>query len=110
MQADVDSAALRVPLLDDQTKNQDQAAEASLQAAKYQVEVRSNQLAQLQKEHLSTNADLVYAQKEYKRYEDLYKHRSVSQEDRDRALKRFNDAKSGLQSLNDRNQRKQGIH
>ena len=102
MQADVDSAALRVPLLDDQTKNQVQAAEASLEAAKYQVEVRSNQLAQLQKELLSANADLVYAQKEYKRYEDLYKHRSVSQEDRDRSLKRFNDAKSGLESLNDR--------
>ncbi len=102
MQAAVNSAALRVPLLDDQTKNQVQAAEASLEAAKYQVEVRSNQLAQLQKELLSANADLVYAQKEYKRYEDLYKHRSVSQEDRDRSLKRFDDAKSSLQSLNDR--------
>ncbi len=101
MQADVDSAALRVPLLDDQTKSQVQGAEASLEAAKYQVEVRNNQLAQLQKEHLSADADLAYAQKEYKRYEELYKHRSVSQEDRDRSLKRFNNAKSGLEALND---------
>ena len=102
MEADMESAALRVPLLDSQTKDQVQAAEASLQAAKYQVEVQNNELAQLQKKLLSAKADLTYAQKEFKRYEELFTHRSVSQEDRDRSLKRFNDAKSNLEALNDR--------
>ena len=101
MEADMESAALRVPLLDSQTKNQVQAAEASLRAAKYQVEVQNNELAQFQKKLLSARADLTYAQKEFNRYEELFTHRSVSQEDRDRSLKRFNDAKSNLEALND---------
>ena len=56
MEADMESAALRVPLLDSQTKDQVQAAEASLQAAKYQVEVQNNELAQLQKKLLSAKS------------------------------------------------------
>jgi len=100
--ADVRSAAMDAQLIDSQTKGRLLAAKAALKAAKYQVEVEESRLKRLQKELQSAKADLDYAQKELKRYETLYEHRSVSAEQRDRVLKRFDDAKSALGALNDR--------
>ena len=102
MEADVRSASMDVPLVDSQTKDRVLAAEAALKAAKDQVEVEKNHMNRLQKELQSAKANLDYAQKELKRYETLYQHRSVSEEQRDRVLKRFDDAKSVLGALNDR--------
>ncbi len=102
MEAEVQSASVDLHLIDSQTNDRVLAAEAGLKAAKYQVEVEKNRLNRLQKERHSAQADLDYAQKELKRYETLYRRRSVSEEQRDRALKRFDDAKAALGALNDR--------
>ncbi|MCG6879027.1 MAG: HlyD family secretion protein [Deltaproteobacteria bacterium] len=102
IEADVQSATMDVQLVDSKTKDHVLAAEAALKGAKYQVEVEKNRLNRLQKELQSAKADLDYAQKELKRYETLYEHRSVSEEQRDRVLKRLDDAKSALGALKDR--------
>ncbi len=102
MEADVQSASVDVGLIDSRTEDMVLAAEAALKTAKYRVEVEENRLKRLQKELASAEADLDYARKELKRYETLYQHRSVSEEQRDRILKRFDDAKAALGALKDR--------
>ena len=102
VEADIQSASEDMKLIDNRTEALVLAAEAALKTAEYGVEVEKNRLNRLRKELQSAKADLDYAQKELKRYETLFQDRSVSEEQRDRVLKRFDDAKAALGALKDR--------
>jgi membrane fusion protein (multidrug efflux system) len=99
MDADIRASEINLELIDRQTQGQVQAAEAALGEAKKQEQVRSQAMDQLKKQRLAAEAELTYAQREFNRYEQLYREGTGSKEKRDDALTVFRKAQADLDAV-----------
>jgi membrane fusion protein (multidrug efflux system) len=99
MDADISASEINMDLIDRQTQGEVQAAEAALGEAKKQEQVRSQAMDQLKKQRLAAEAELTYAQREFNRYEQLYRDGTGSKEKRDDALTVFRKAQAELDAV-----------
>jgi membrane fusion protein (multidrug efflux system) len=97
--ADIKSGEINLDLIDRQTQGQVQAAEAALGEAKKQEQVRSQGMDQLKKQRIAAEAELTYAQREYDRYEQLYRDGTGSKEKRDDALTVLRKTQANLEAV-----------
>jgi membrane fusion protein (multidrug efflux system) len=97
--ADIKSGEINVDLIDRQTQGQVQAAEAALGEAEKQAQVRSQNMDQLKKQRVAAEAELTYAQKEYDRYEQLYRDGTGTKEKRDDAVTVLRKAQASLEAV-----------
>jgi membrane fusion protein (multidrug efflux system) len=101
MEADIKSEQMSIDLIDRDTQGQVQVAEAALREAKNQEQVKAQNMNQLEKTRLAAQADLTYAQREFDRFEALYRQGSASKEQRDNAVTLFRKAEANLKGVED---------
>jgi membrane fusion protein (multidrug efflux system) len=101
MEADIKSEEMSIDLIDRETQGQVQVAEAALKEAKNQEQVRAQNMNQLEKARLAAQADLTYAQREFNRFEALYRQGSASKEQRDNASTLLKKADANLKGVED---------
>ena len=99
MDADVQSEEVTVDLVERETQGQFLVADAALAEAKKAEQAKLHDLQEVVKKRLAAQADLTYAQREFNRYEDLYRRRAGSQEMRDNALTVLEKAKASLKEV-----------
>jgi membrane fusion protein (multidrug efflux system) len=96
--AEIAAAKITVALTDAQTQAQLESAEANLQKTKEQEQEKYHQMEQLKKQRLAFVADLTYTEKEFHRYEHLYRRNAVSEQQRDNAKTSFEKAQAALKA------------
>jgi membrane fusion protein (multidrug efflux system) len=101
MEADIKSEGMSIDLIDHETQGQVRVAEAALREAKNQEQVKAQNMNQLEKTSLAAQADLTYAQREFDRFEALYRQGSASKQQRDNAVTLFRKAEANLKGVED---------
>ena len=97
--ADIKSEEMTIELVERQTQGQFQVADAALGEAKKTEQAKVHDKDELVKKRSAAEADLTYAQREFNRYEDLYRRGAGSQETRDNALTVLEKAKANLKQV-----------
>ena len=97
--ADIKSEEMTIELVERQTEGQFQVADAALGEAKKTEQAKVHDTDELVKKRSAAEADLTYAQREFNRYEDLYRRGAGSQETRDNALTVLEKAKANLKQV-----------
>lgn len=97
--ADIKSEEMTIELVERQTQGQFQVADATLGEAKKTEQAKVHDTDELVKKRSAAQADLTYAQREFNRYEDLYRRGAGSQETRDNALTLLEKAKANLKEV-----------
>ena len=97
--ADIKSEEMTIELVERQTQGQFQVADATLGEAKKTEQAKVHDTDELVKKRSAAQADLAYAQREFNRYEDLYRRGAGSQETRDNALTVLEKAKANLKQV-----------
>lgn len=99
MEADIKSQEMNMDLVEHQTHGQFRAGDAALGEAERTAQEKVHNIDELVEKRLAAQADLTYAQREFSRYEDLYRRGTGSQETRDNALTALEKAKANLKAV-----------
>lgn len=97
-EAEIRAAEITVSVTDGQTQAQIEAAQASLERAKNQEQAKYHQMEELEKKRLAAQANFRNAEKEFRRYEKLYRQGAASEQKRDDALTAFRQAEADLKA------------
>jgi membrane fusion protein, multidrug efflux system len=97
--ADIQSEEVTMDLVERETHGQSLVADAALAEAKKTEQAKVHDTDELIKKRSAAQADLTYAQREFNRYEDLYRRGAGSQESRDNALTVLEKTKANLKEV-----------
>jgi membrane fusion protein (multidrug efflux system) len=97
-EADIQADEVALSQTDAQTTAQVRAAEASLAAARDTAQQSRSQLNALESQHAAARAEFLQAQKDYDRFEALYRRGSVAAEKRDQAQTVYKTTKASAQA------------
>jgi membrane fusion protein (multidrug efflux system) len=97
--ADIQSEEVTMDLVERETQGQSLVADAALAEAKKTEQAKVHDTDELVKRRSAAQADLTYAQREFNRFEDLYRRGAGSQESRDNALNVLEKAKANLKGV-----------
>lgn len=98
-EADIQSEEMTIDLVERQTQGQLRVAGAAQAEARKTEQAKIHDTDELVKKRLAAEADLTYAQREFNRFEDLYRRGAGSQESRDNALTVLEKAKASLKEV-----------
>jgi membrane fusion protein, multidrug efflux system len=99
LDADIQSEEVTMDLVERETQGQSLVADAALAEAKKTEQAKLHDMDELVKRRSAAQADLTYAQREFDRFEDLYRRGAGSQESRDNALTVLEKAKANLKGV-----------
>jgi len=101
-EAEVQALAATVSQTEAQTAANITGAKAALKAARDSRQATEHQLSELESQRKGIQANFTFAQKNYQRYEALYRDGAVAAERRDEARTKFRQAKAALDAIDDR--------
>jgi membrane fusion protein (multidrug efflux system) len=101
-EAEVQALAATVSQTEAQTSANIAGAKAALKAARDKKQATEQQLSELESQRKGTQANFTFAQKNYQRYEALYRDGAVAAERRDEARTKFRQAQAALDAIDDR--------
>jgi membrane fusion protein (multidrug efflux system) len=99
LEADIQAEEVTMDLVERDTQGQFLVADAALEEAKKTEQAKLHDMDELVKRRFAAQADLTYAEREFNRYEDLYRQGAGSQESRDNALTVLEKAKANLKGV-----------
>jgi len=98
-EADLRAAEITVPPVDIQTSSQVQASEAALKAAQDTEQQTRHSLEQLRSNRAAVAADLYQAERDYRRFENLFKSGAGTDRQREQARTAFDRTKAQLSAV-----------
>ncbi|MEJ2169119.1 MAG: HlyD family secretion protein [Desulfobacterales bacterium] len=101
-EAEVQALAATVSQTEAQTSANVAGAKAALKAAQDKQRQAEHQLSELESQRKGAQADFNFAQKNYQRYEKLYRENATSEERRDEARRQFKQARADLDAIDAR--------
>ena len=99
LEADIRAQEMTMDLVERETQGQSLVADSAVEEAKRTEQAKLHDMDELVKKRPATQADLTYAQREFNRFDDLYRRGAGSQESRDNALTMLEKAKASLKEL-----------
>ena len=98
MEANIQGAQLNVPLTDTVTGSQLQAADAVVHASQDKVREIRHRLEELQQKRNAAQAEFGHAQREFERFENLFRQGASSEQQRDRTSTALKKARAQLEA------------
>ena len=101
LDAQIQSADIHISLTGTQTLAGVETAGAGLKASKEQVQAKIHLISELEKNRLAAAAERENAQRHYRRSQELYSQKLISQQERDDALTAFQGAQAKVKAIDD---------